>query len=550
MSRDFGRTWTNITSRIPGFPPKAYVSEVVASRHNAGTVYVTVDNHRENDFKPYIWVSTDAGQTFTSIVGNLVGENARTLTEDLTNPNVLYIGTETGIFVTLDRGRSWRRLKANFPTVRVDEITLHPRDKAMLIASHGRALWILDNISPISEYPTTQQAGRAGTLFTPSDAIMMKTWSNQNEGFWGHQFFIGENPPNDAVISYHLARPAGSLALRITDAAGRQVRELAIPANRNQAGIQTVCWDMRVNPVEAITPIPAPGAPPGAPPAGGAGARGGGAAGRGAGGGPPGGGGGRGGGGAGLGNLPQPPSGYMPASPCGGGGGGGGGGGRGGGGGGGGGGGSPGPHVLPGTYTVSLMIDGRSVDSKPLKVVMDPQVAFNRARWQEITTDLHETQRRGTEVANTLNKLYPEVTGAATKLAAATNVPAAVKTQFEAFNRDYEAVRVKFGVPVTQPDPNAAGGGGRGGGGRGGGGRGGGRGGGGGNENALARVGSVKSAIQNAWENPSDALVSQANEAKAALTRAMTEANAVIGRVGGISTALRRYDIVITPPGR
>ena len=108
MSRDGGRTWQNITSRLPGFPAGAFVSEVVPSRFDAGTVYITVDNHRLNDFKPYIWVSTDFGATFRSLVNNLAGENVRTLTEDQKNPDVLYIGTETGIFLSLDRGKSWR----------------------------------------------------------------------------------------------------------------------------------------------------------------------------------------------------------------------------------------------------------------------------------------------------------------------------------------------------------------------------------------------------------------------------------------------------------
>jgi hypothetical protein len=132
VSRDGGATWTNITSKLAGFPAGAYVSEVVPSRHDAGTVYVTVDNHRLNDYEPHIWASTDFGATFRPINGNLKGEVARTLTEDQKNPDVLYIGTETGIFLTMDRGRSWRRLKANLPTVRVDEITMHPRDNAML----------------------------------------------------------------------------------------------------------------------------------------------------------------------------------------------------------------------------------------------------------------------------------------------------------------------------------------------------------------------------------------------------------------------------------
>ena len=157
VSRDGGKNWTNITKNLPGFPPgHAFVSEVVPSRFDAGRVYVTVDNHRQNDYEPYIWVSNDFGATFTSLNANLHGEVASTLTEDQKNPDVLYIGTETGIFLTIDRGKSWRRLKANLPTVRVDEITLHPRDNAMLVATHGRALWMLDHLEPIQEYAAAQ----------------------------------------------------------------------------------------------------------------------------------------------------------------------------------------------------------------------------------------------------------------------------------------------------------------------------------------------------------------------------------------------------------
>jgi hypothetical protein len=207
--------------------------------------------------------------------------------------------------------------------------------------------------------------------------------------------------------------------------------------------------------------------------------------------------------------------------------------------------------VLPGNYTVNLMIDGRVVDSKPLKVVMDPQVQFDRARWQALVTDLHETQRRGTQVAGRLAALFPQVAEAASRLSSASNVPPATKTQFDAFRSDFDSVRVKFGVGAPAPDPAGGGGRGAGGGGRGGGGGGGrGGGGGGGGADALGRVGNVKNAIQGAWENPSDYMVSQANDAKAALTRAMTEANSVIGRVAALGTALRRFDINLTvPPG-
>ncbi|HEX6974409.1 MAG TPA: hypothetical protein VF147_08410, partial [Vicinamibacterales bacterium] len=157
VSRDAGKTWTNVASKIPDAPKGGFVSEVVPSRFDEGTVYVTFDDHRQNNFDSYVYVSKDYGQTFTSLASTLKGEVVKTLTEDLKNPDVLYVGTETGLFASIDRGRTWNRLKGNFPTVRVDEITLHPRDNAMIVATHGRAIWILDHLEPIQEYAAAQQ---------------------------------------------------------------------------------------------------------------------------------------------------------------------------------------------------------------------------------------------------------------------------------------------------------------------------------------------------------------------------------------------------------
>jgi hypothetical protein len=137
VSRDAGKSWQNITKNLPGAPAGGWVSKVAPSAYDAGTVYVTIDNHRLNDFKPYVWVSTDFGTTFRSLSDGLQSDVVKTFTEDQRNRDVLYIGTETGIMVSLDRGKSWARLQANLPTVRVDEITLHPRDNAMLVATRG-----------------------------------------------------------------------------------------------------------------------------------------------------------------------------------------------------------------------------------------------------------------------------------------------------------------------------------------------------------------------------------------------------------------------------
>src|SRR5262249_56824339 len=143
------------------------VCKVWPSRFDEGTVYAAFDGHRQNDFETYIYASGDYGQTWRSIAANLKGEVIKTVTEDLKNPDVLYAGAETGLFVSIDRAKSWTRLKANLPTVRVDEITLHPRENAMILATHGRAIWILDHLEPIQEYAAARAATADARLFTP-----------------------------------------------------------------------------------------------------------------------------------------------------------------------------------------------------------------------------------------------------------------------------------------------------------------------------------------------------------------------------------------------
>jgi hypothetical protein len=225
------------------------------------------------------------------------------------------------------------------------------------------------------------------------------------------------------------------------------------------------------------------------------------------------------------------------------------------------------------------MSGNTTLDSKPLRVVMDPEVRLadaQRRRYDAVLADLHEAQRRGQETANTLNALFPQMTAAATKLRA-SSAPADVKSRFEALNKEFDSLRVRFGVPT------GAGGGGRGGGGGGGGrgnidpstmtpaqldslrqaanqeggpGGGGGGGGGGGRggadpRNALARLGTVKGGIMGIWEVPSAGVLKQGDDAKLALSRAITDANAFLTRLRPMVADLKRYDVTITiPPAR
>ena len=539
VTRDGGRTWENVTSRLPGFPRGAYVSEVVPSRFEPGTVYITADNHLNNDYEPYIWVSTDFGRTFRSLNGNLRGENVRTLTEDTKNADVLYIGTETGIFLSLDRGRSWRRLQANLPTVRIDELTIHPRDNAMIVATHGRALFILDDLAPIQEHAAAQRATASATLFTPRRTLQWKSKDDRNEEFWGHQYFLGENPPTDAVLYVNVKQPVNDLKLVIADARGRTVRELTASPARRRAGIQTFCWDQRIEPIRT-------------PQIGGAG------------GGPGGQRGGGGGGGGGQGGQqpradipgvpgPAPEPGYRTRDICAepaadsarAQGAQGGPGGQGGGGFGGGGGATAGPHVVPGTYTVTLMVNGARADSKPLTIVMDPEVRLagaDRERYNAMIVELHEAQQRGTNVSARLTALGRQLRTAAARLDTASNVPAEAKSRFTTLLDEFETVRVKFGVPSAREQGQQGGPGGGGGGG-------GGFGGGGANvSNALGRVTAVKSGMLGVWEAPSAAVVRQSADARAALTQAITEADALLARVGPAAQALGQYGITLTVP--
>lgn len=511
VSRDAGKTWVNITKNIPAFPAGAWVSEVVPSKFDAGTVYVTVDAHRINDYKTYVWVSNDFGTTFRAVTSGMDGEVVKTLLEDTKNQDVLYAGTETGIFLSLDRAKSWRRLRANLPTVRVDEMVIHPRDNALIVGTHGRSVWVLDHLEPIQEYAAAQASASAATLFAIGPALQWRQMDNQNDEFWGHNLFVGENPPADAMIQFHLKKPVGALALRISDGAGKNVRTIEIPANRNVAGIQTVCWDMRVDPVAAV----AGGAP------------GGGRQGGGRQGGAP---------GAGRGPAvpgvpsPVPPPGTGAWNPCGAAAAGGFGGGFGGGGG------NQGPWVMPGNYSVALQVDGQTVGTKTMGVMIDPANQLNltqRQRYYDIVMDLHTLQGRGVEAANALSPLYSQMTDLAGKIAGMTNVPEAVKTQFAAVHKEFDTVRVKFGVPAGPPA---------------GGGRGGGFGAPVNNTNVLGRTGSVKGRIMSFHDMPSDSIMREYADVRIALPRAVTEVNAFLAKATALSQALGKSGVTLTVP--
>ncbi|MBL8999038.1 MAG: hypothetical protein JNL44_17205, partial [Gemmatimonadetes bacterium] len=213
---------------------------------------MTFDAHRTGDYGTYVYASTDFGGSWKSIAGNLPrGEVARSITEDQKNADVLYLGTETGLYVTLDRGRTWTRVRANLPTVPIYEITLHPRDNAMLLATHGRGIWILDDLTPFQEGARAQSA--EAHLFSMPPAYQQSYAGFRYYSSQGDMQYLGPNPPLAAPITYWLRAKADSVRIVIKDKAGNAVRDLKGDDVKEglAAGLNTIFWDYRIEPIPA-----------------------------------------------------------------------------------------------------------------------------------------------------------------------------------------------------------------------------------------------------------------------------------------------------------
>jgi photosystem II stability/assembly factor-like uncharacterized protein len=250
VSRDGGKTWVNITAKFPNLPENAAAGTLAPSAFDEATAYATFNNHRADDYNPYVYVTTDYGNKWTSLAATLPkGQTVNCLTEDPKNPNVLYLGTEFGLFVSLDKGQHWTRLKNNLPTVPIDEITIHPRDNDMLLATHGRSIWILDDLTPIQEAAEAMKT--TISMFGVRPAMQFNP-SNEYASFAGDRRFWGTNPEFGAAISFYSKEAPKDVRLTVRDSAGAVVREMsgADLKNVHNSGINRTYWDLRHQPVE------------------------------------------------------------------------------------------------------------------------------------------------------------------------------------------------------------------------------------------------------------------------------------------------------------
>jgi hypothetical protein len=243
-SPDDGRTWTDLTPKFKGLVhDTSYVSRIEPSPHDANRFYVTFDNHRMGDFRPYIFITEDGGQTFRSISSNLPTggpDFVHVVREDVVNPNLLFAGTDVGAYVSLDRGRSWQRFMTGMPTVPVHDLKIHPRDHELIAATHGRSLMIAD-ILPLQQL-TPQVVAANAHVFELRPALQYGEPPTGGE-FTAQLYFQVPSPTYGAEILYWVGQPQqGQARGAISNSRGDTLATLNGPAGR---GLQRVYWNFR-----------------------------------------------------------------------------------------------------------------------------------------------------------------------------------------------------------------------------------------------------------------------------------------------------------------
>jgi photosystem II stability/assembly factor-like uncharacterized protein len=258
LTRNAGATWTNVRKNISGVPDGIWVSSVEASHFDAGTAYVTFDGHRSDNFTAWVFKTSDFGATWSNISANLpANQPLYVVREDLKNRKLLFVGSEFAVHASLDGGKSWTRLGSGMPTVATHDLVIHPRDGDLIAGTHGRGIYVLDDITPLQQL-TDKVLESAAYLFELRPATK---WEDASRGgVRGHLFWAAENPPyipanpnyvrgrilSGALISYFLkAAVAGDVTLEISELAGPRSRVLRLT---NAPGIHRVLWDMRFEP--------------------------------------------------------------------------------------------------------------------------------------------------------------------------------------------------------------------------------------------------------------------------------------------------------------
>ena len=223
VSRDGGMNWANVSKNVPVLSQKSgelyHITRVEPSHFDAGTCYLSVDGHRFDDLKPYLYVTRDYGATWSSIANNLPAwGNVNVIREDPKNKDLLYAGTEFGLYISLDGGHEWKEFMSGLPRVRVDDILVHPRDNDLILGTHGRGIYILDDISALQQLASGKVMEKDSFLFDVRPGVLWFNDVRLNRYTGGSKWFHANNPSPGTAISYYLkAVPDGDVKITISD---------------------------------------------------------------------------------------------------------------------------------------------------------------------------------------------------------------------------------------------------------------------------------------------------------------------------------------------
>ncbi|MEO0346626.1 MAG: glycosyl hydrolase [Pseudomonadota bacterium] len=241
LTRNGGRSWDNVVGNIEGVPAGTWVSRVEASPHDEATAFVTFDGHRRGDMNTYVFRTTDYGQTWAPIITDDIDGYAWVIKQDPVNPDLLFLGTEEGLYITLDQGQNWARFSENMPRVAVHDLVIHPSEHDLVIGTHGRGVYVIDDITPLRGLNQDIIDANVAVLDTRSAPMILNA---QIQSFGAHDAFVGSNPPQAATIVYYLKKRHlfGDLKVEVFGDDGRLIATL--PGGKRR-GLNRVEWPMR-----------------------------------------------------------------------------------------------------------------------------------------------------------------------------------------------------------------------------------------------------------------------------------------------------------------
>ncbi len=244
VTRDGGKSWTNVIDNVPGLPDHTWCSSVYPGRFDKGTCYTTLDGHRNDDKTPYVYKTTDYGETWTSLVDDNIESYCYKIIEDLENPDLLFLGTEFGLYVSIDGGQVWSRFEENLPKVSVMDLVIQPRENDLVLGTHGRGIVIIDDISPLRDL--TPEMLEQNLVFLESRPYLISSMGG-TQSYGGDDEFRGRNPSDALYITYFMKKRHvfGDMYIEIYNDKGEKIKEL--PAGKRK-GINRVTWTPRRKP--------------------------------------------------------------------------------------------------------------------------------------------------------------------------------------------------------------------------------------------------------------------------------------------------------------